>query len=265
MIDPLQTLWNQVILPRAGALTARLVFSLLAVAVVVLVARLALGTTRRALSRTRAHANARLLVNRIVEFTFILVAAVWVLAIFGVQLTALVAVLGVAGLAFSLALQDVLRNLVAGLYLLIERPFTIGDQIEFKTFSGVVETIELRTTALRTSGGQRVVIPNAMLFSDALVNRSAYGRQLMRLRVAVPPAAEATDGFMAEVRRAVEAAAQRHPSDSAPPATVLVESLGDQKVTLRVELWTSDARTAAPDIAWSLREQLPKSEVTVLE
>ena len=101
-------------------------------------------------------------------------------------LTAFVAVVGTAGLAISLSLQDVLKNLVAGLIILVERPFAIGEHIDFRTFSGIVETIELRTTVLRTPTGQRVVIPNALIFSDALVNRSAYGRQLVRLRVAVP-------------------------------------------------------------------------------
>lgn len=265
MIDQLQTFWNDVLLPQVGGLAARLIFSFLALVVVALAARLALRAINRGLAHTRAHTSARLLVDRIVEVAFIFIAVVWVLSIFDVRLTAVLAVFGVAGLAFSLALQDVLRNLVAGVYMLIERPFTIGDQIDFKTFSGEVEAIALRTTALRTSGGQRVVIPNAMLFADAVVNRSAYGSQLVRLRAVVPAPAEDTERFMAEVRRAVETAAQAYPSNGAPPATVLVESLGSEKITLRVEVWTADARAAAPDVAWSLREQLPKSEVTVLE
>ena len=219
----------------------------------------------------------------------------------GVPLTAFVAVVGAISLAVSLALQDVLKNLVAGLIILVERPFTIGEHIDFKTFSGVVETIELRTTVLRTPTGQRVVIPNAMIFSDTLVNRSAYGRQLVRLRVTVPLEADGDGAGAAgrlrsgarrrEVLRAIRstetggrrAAARRRrrgrrapgppgpagrrpagpaaprpagrrrwgrparpaapprrrpPRRETPHPSVLVESLTEEKATLRVEAWT---------------------------
>jgi small-conductance mechanosensitive channel len=197
-------------------------------------------------------------------------------------------VVGTVGLAVSLSLQDVLRNLVAGLIILVERPFAIGEHIDFRTFSGVVETIELRTTVLRTPTGQRVVIPNALIFSDALVNRSAYGRQLVRLRVAVPldedePAATPTDRLADEVAGVLSgmgldgphgfpASPPPSPSPSptvappdAPQSTVLVESLSKEKVTLRAEAWARDSREAVPRLAWALRRRLPGAEITVLE
>jgi small-conductance mechanosensitive channel len=234
--------------------------------VVVLVARLALGTTQRALSRTRAHANARLLVNRIVEFTFILVAAVWVLAIFGVQLTAFVAFLGIAGLAVSLALQDLLRNLVAGLYILVERPFALGEHIDFKGASGVVETIELRTTALRSFAGQRIVIPNAMLFADMLVNRSVYGRQPVRLRVAVPLAPdERADTGPRLATTLLEAAGAVEGIHGSPAPVVVVETLGAERVALRLEAWATDARAVSPALAWLVRERVPHADITVMD
>jgi small conductance mechanosensitive channel len=263
----LLALWNERVLPRAGDAAVRIALAVLAVLVLAVVTRVALGAANRALARTRAHANARLLVDRVITFVFLLLAAIWVLSIFGIQLTAVVTVLGVVGLAVSLALQDVLKNLVAGLYILIERPFTIGEQIEFKNFSGVVETIELRITALRTAGGQRVIIPNAMLFADALVNRSAYGRQLARLRIVVPLEGGA-DGrqVVEETTAALRGAAPAGSGGSgAPEPSVYVESLTAEKVTLRAELWAPDARAAAPEVAWGLRTRLPKAEIAVLE
>ena len=287
----LVTLWNEYLAMAWQTLGVRLFFACVAAAIVALAARLSLGALNHALGRTRAHANARLLIDRIVQFTFLLVAALLVLDIFGVQPTALLAVVGVVGLAASLALQDVLRNLVAGLYILVERPFTIGEQIDFRAFSGTVETIELRTTALRTVAGQKVIIPNAMLFSDALVNRSAYGRQLVRLRVAVPldakaptasqteasnaPAVAQTDAardeghslrdgarLLSEVQRAIEEAGA---AGEEPGPTVLVESIGAEKVTLRAELWAKNGRAAASEAAWAVRRHLTDAEITVLE
>jgi small-conductance mechanosensitive channel len=267
MSEGMLALWNERLLPQAGNVAARLALAALAVLVVTLVARVSLGAANRALGRTRAHVNARLLIDRVITFLFLLLAAIWVLSIFGIQLTAVVTVLGVVGLAVSLALQDVLKNLVAGLYILVERPFAIGEQIEFKTFSGVVETIELRITALRTAGGQRVIIPNAMLFAETLVNRSAYGRQLARLRIVVP-LESGTDGksVVEETAAALRSAAPTTTGASgAPEPSVYVESLTAEKLTLRAELWTADARATAPDVAWALRARIPRAEIAILE
>jgi small-conductance mechanosensitive channel len=251
--------WNATFVDRAAVILTRAALALLAVGAVWLLGRVLLRMAQRALERSRAHVNARLLIGRLIHFGLLLAGGAWALSILGVQLTALVAVLGAAALAVSLALQDVLKNLVAGLYILVERPFAIGEQIEFKTYSGTVESIELRTTALRTEAGQRVMIPNAMLFAEALVNRSAYGRQIVRLRVVLPGA---------ETRReetaAVLAAAQGVLAE-AGDASVRVESMSGDKVTLRVEGWSPDARRAAPEVAWALRDAMPHAEITVLE
>ena len=251
--------WNEHFFSRAAVFTSRAVAAVLAALFMWALGRLAVGAARRAIGRTRANANARLLGARLVQFTFLIATGAWALSILGVQLTALVAVLGAAALAVSLALQDVLKNLVAGLYILVERPFTIGDHIEFKTFTGTVETIELRTTALRTTAGQRVVIPNAMLFAEAIVNRSVYGRQLVRVRIVLTGEQlerAAADEVLAAARAALP---EQH------EATMLLESMSKEKVTLRIEGWASDARRTAQDVAWRLRESLPEAEVTVLE
>ena len=67
-------------------------------------------------------------------------------------------------------MQDVLKNVFAGVYLLIERPFRPGETIKVRDFVGVVETVDLRTTSLRADG-EIVFIPNAILLAEVLVNR----------------------------------------------------------------------------------------------
>src|ERR687885_86199 len=67
----------------------------------------------------------------------------------GVPWTTVIALTSVLGLAASLALQDVLKNFVAGVYLLVERPFRIGEWIKVRDYVGAVETIDVRTTVLR--------------------------------------------------------------------------------------------------------------------
>jgi small-conductance mechanosensitive channel len=128
----------------------------------------------RVSTRTRADANSRLLVGRLLSILVVLIGAATVLDIVGVPLSALVAFFGVVGLAISLALQDILKNLVAGLYLLFERPFRLGDVITIKDQRGVVETIGIRTTTLRTDENVEVLIPNMTVFTDVVTNRTQF-------------------------------------------------------------------------------------------
>ena len=79
---------------------------------------------------------------------------------------------GTVGLALGLALQDVLKSFFAGLYLLVERPFGLGDELQIKEYRGKIEAIGLRTTALRTTDNTRVLVPNAVVFSEIVLNRS---------------------------------------------------------------------------------------------
>ncbi len=126
----------------------------------------------RVTARTRAEAGTRLLVGRLLSILVLLVGGVTTLDTLGVPLSAVVALLGVVGLAVSLALQDILKNFFAGLYLLFERPFRLGDVVDVKSQRGVVETIGIRTTVLRTEDNVQVMIPNMTIFAEIVLNQT---------------------------------------------------------------------------------------------
>jgi small conductance mechanosensitive channel len=154
-------------------------------AIVVAVATIALARrlrdlARRSLTRAGADLTVILLVGQLTYFAVICLGAIWVLAIFSVPPAGLVAAFGAAGLAFGLSLQDLLRNLIAGLYLLVEKPFRPGERLMVRTFEGTVSSVDLRTTTLLTPQGERVLVPNAILFAEVLVNRGAP-RPLMEM------------------------------------------------------------------------------------
>ncbi len=125
----------------------------------------------RASKLTQRNANLAILLGRLSYLAALVIGIIWIAQIFGVQLTGLLAFLGALSLAITFAIQDVLKNLVAGLYLLWEQPFLIGDLISVKDFSGSVEDIRVRTTLLRTDSGQMIVVPNAVLFTEIVINR----------------------------------------------------------------------------------------------
>jgi small conductance mechanosensitive channel len=122
----------------------------------------------------RAHVDlgTQILVKRALVVAWLVITGLIVLGILGVNPTGLVAVLGAVTLAFSLALQDILKNFFSGVYLLLERPFRVGDTIKVKDQTGVVENIGVRTTQLRTTENVQVLVPNATVFSEVVANHT---------------------------------------------------------------------------------------------
>ena len=119
----------------------------------------------------RVHSQIRVFVSRLVYFAVWIGGVLWILSVFQVQVATLTAIIGTLGLALSLASQDLAKNFIAGIYLLIERPFKIGDEITYGAFSGKVEFIDLRITKIITDTNQQVIIPNSLLLSQVVTRK----------------------------------------------------------------------------------------------
>jgi small-conductance mechanosensitive channel len=134
--------------------------------------RLVLNWSGAAMRRARIDPGTQILVRRGLLVGWLLVTVLFVLGMLGVNPAGLVAIAGAVGLAFSLALQDILKNFFSGVYLLLERPFRVGDTIRVKEQTGVVENIGVRTTQLRTIDNVQVLVPNATVFSEVVANHT---------------------------------------------------------------------------------------------
>ena len=95
----------------------------------------------------------------------------------GVDWTGLLTLVGAAGLAISLSMQDLLKNVIAGIYILMEQPFRIGDRITVKDVTGTVQGIELRTTIMCTDDELQVIVPNSTVLNEIVTNRTASNLQ----------------------------------------------------------------------------------------
>lgn len=120
----------------------------------------------------RSYAEVAALASRAAALAVYAAGTTVVLAILGASWTAIAAVLGAATFGISLSLQDVGRGFVNGIYILIERPFRIGDRIRIGAAEGRVEEVGVRITALRTPAGERVIVPNTVVFSSIIENSS---------------------------------------------------------------------------------------------
>lgn len=148
------------------------------------------------------------------------------------------ATLGLGSVAIGFAFKDILQNLLAGLLLVIRRPYQRGDQIVVKGYEGTVEQIESRATFLKTYDGLRVIIPNSDVYTSPVVVKTAYDMHRDELVVGIgygDNPAEAVEYFRTAVA-AVEGLA------SEPPVEVIPWGLNDSTVDLKVRWWGGSPR-----------------------
>lgn len=173
LISELQVIWRGVA-DDLGAFAIRVVEALLVATLAIIVARWARIRIHQLSRTSRVDANTAALLANISTIAIYLLAVVFNFTLLGGNVALSATILGAATVAISLAMQDVLRSIVAGIYLLAERPFALGERIEIKTASGSVESIHLRTTTLHSQDGTVYRVPNSTIFSEIVANLS-YG------------------------------------------------------------------------------------------
>jgi len=150
------TLW----LPRViGVVVILVVFFILAK----IVKRIITNTAER----LKLDGNLTFLLARTSNITLIIFGFVTALGTLGINVSALVAGLGLTGFALGFALKDTISNLLSGILILLYRPFAIGNRIKISGYEGIVISIDLRYTEL-DSEGNKVLIPNSKLFTDPI-------------------------------------------------------------------------------------------------
>jgi small-conductance mechanosensitive channel len=138
-----------------------------------------------------------------------LLAALFALDNLGINITALVAGLGIGGIAIALSMQAILGDLFASLTIAFDKPFQIGDMLRIDEIEGRVEYISVRSTRLRSITGEQVILSNADILKSRVRNlgRMPERRVLFRLQVAYENSPEKVEQVAATVRRVVESQA----------------------------------------------------------
>ncbi len=147
----------------------------------------------------------------------------------------LLAGLGFFSVAIGFAFQDILENLLAGVLLLFREPFQSGDQIEVNGHLGTVERITIRETRLKTFDGQRILVPNADVYKNAIRVQTAFEQRRMAFVVGVAYEADLT-----EARTAIVDAMKGTEGviDDPAPEAFIVE-LGGPTVNYQARFWTA--------------------------
>jgi small-conductance mechanosensitive channel len=137
----------------------------------------------RTLSTRSVGWSGTILVSRLVSIAIRVLSVLPVLNLLGVSGTGLLAVVSAFTVAIGLSLQDVMKNFFAGIYLLLERPFKVGDRIVVRDVFGQVQAIDIRTTHIKNVDNELVLVPNATIFTEILRNDTYFGVRRVELTI----------------------------------------------------------------------------------
>lgn len=200
-------------------------------------ARLVKSILNTAGRRTRLDRTLADLLGRLASaFTIILglfVAAVVIFPTFNPG--DLIAGLGITSVAIGFAFKDVLQNFFAGILILWRRPFIVGDEIKVGTYEGTVEEITTRSTRVKTYDGERAVLPNGDVYTNAVLVRTAYNNRRVRLSVGIgyQDSIERARSVIREVLDKTEGVLNE------PAPSIFVAELAPSSVNFNVFFWTN--------------------------
>lgn len=225
-----------------GALAARLVVNLL-VGLSVLLAfyaawRLLRPILRMVFRRSRLDETTAAFVETLLRYGLLIIGALTALDAAGIKTAPILASVGIAGLTIGFAARDALSNVISGILIYLDRPFTINDLVEIEGQYGRVAKITLRSTRIVTNDGRMLAVPNNQIINNTVASYTNFPH--LRLDVAVTVAVTEDLGT---VRRVLLETAQ---GDSAfltePPPQVVVVQLNDYNVGLELRVWLDDER-----------------------
>ena len=186
----------------------------------------------------------------------------------GVNVTGIVAALGIVGLAMAFAAQDTMENIIAGIFIIIDRPFREGERILLpKKIGGLysswgdVQEIGLRTTTVRSTDGVMLTIPNKLLTKDAVANFSH--RRDMQLRVRIRLGLTPTWSNVTKAEVIVKDIAKNHPDicqEKPKPPEAVLRDFGDQDVVMEIRYYVENAKRMRPSKSFFVTEILRRFE-----
>lgn len=177
---PFVDFWNRVVESGPKWLVA-----LVILVVALILAKLLRKLVEKIVGRTSTQGHVHILIARAAGAVVIGIGIILALGQLGMSLSAALAAAGLASVGIGFALQDILSNMFAGIILLLQHPFTIGDQVRVGLEEGVVENVRIRDTQILTWEGERVYIPNKTVFNSPIINYTSTPALRIDVRMSI--------------------------------------------------------------------------------
>ena len=230
-----ETLKNWAINQGAG-LASRVLFAVILAVVGILICRIIMKIVNKALASSKLEKAAHSLIRTLVRTVLYILLALMVASSLGVDITGVVALASVATLAVSLALQNLLGNVIGGFTLLYTHPFGSGDYVEIAGQSGTVQEVGIAYTKLSTPDNKMVSIPNSAVVAAEIVNYSVTGTRRVEVKISA-----SYDAPVEKVETALQEAAVVEGVMEDPAPFVSVTEYGESAIHYVVRVWTTTA------------------------
>lgn len=211
----------------------KLITAIITFLVFLLLSNLAKQTVKKVLSKKISNQEVLKLLSRVATWTVLIFGTILALEQVDFNVTSFVAGLGIAGFTIGFALQDIAKNFVAGILLLIRQPFKIGDAVEISGFIGTVQDIAIRDTSIKTLDGELVILPNADVLENPIKNFSGLTQRRRSVDIGL--------GYAEDVDRAKRIfmnVITETPGVAKDPApSIIAKALGDSALTMTAYFW----------------------------
>lgn len=221
--------------------------------IVVLLGILTAKIINRRLRRGSLHSQSRLLIRRVLTGFILIITMAWALSLTGVDVRVLLGTAGFLTIGLGFAAQTSVSNLISGIFLMVERPFKVGDVIEVDGTRGEVIVIDLMSVKLRTFDNLLVRIPNETMLKANLTNFTHFEIRRYDLQVGV-----AYKEDLDRVRSVLEAVAENNPLCLRDPKpSILFIGFGESSVDLQYSVWAK--RDSFLELRNSIAEEVKRA------
>ncbi|MFN2136604.1 MAG: mechanosensitive ion channel family protein [Candidatus Promineifilaceae bacterium] len=245
------TLQPETLGARAAVLLTDLVAGLVVFLIYLAVWLVVRALLKPVLRRSPLDETSNVFIEAVVKYGLLLIGVVSALAAAGINTSALLASLGIAGFTIGFAAKDAFSNLISGLLIYLDRPFVIGDLVEIEDHYGTVHEIKLRSTRIITSDGKMLAVPNADIINKTVASYTNFPH--LRLDI---PVTVGVDEDLDHVRALLLQQVMGDPAYmDDPPPRVIVTQLNDYNVAMELQVWLDNEREHVPQRA-ELREKV---------
>ena len=225
-----------------------------------IVIRIIMKIVDSALDKAKNLSSLRVYIRSVVRVLLWFLLILTVAPAFGINVTSLIALLSVAGLAVSLALQNTLSNLAGGIMVLLSKPFEVGDFIESEGISGTVTGVDLAYTSVVTPDNKEVFVPNSHISAAKIINYNRLGKRRVDLKFTASYDAS-TESVKTAIREVVDAQGDLILNDPAP--VILLSSYLASSIEYTVRVWVDAANywTVYGNISEGVRDSFARHNV----
>ncbi len=243
----------------AGVTVSKVLSALLIFVICLVVVKVLLRVVDRVLERTEIERSLHTFLRTAVKFVLLFISVLIAAGSLGIEVTSLIAVLSVFGLAVSLAVQNSLSNVAGGIQVLSSKPFKVDDYVEAGGVEGTVQEIGIFYTKLRTGDCKLIQVPNSEIAGAKIINHTAEPERRVDLKISA-----SYDAPVEAVKQAVLEVLNAHPLTLiTPEPTVRIAQYGDSAIVYNVRAWcaTEHYWTVYFDLLEQVKEAFDKAGI----